>query len=214
MDVSIIIATNRPHENYLYKLIDSIKDCHNQQNYIYEIIVCSTNPSERNDFKLIKDNGFGPVKAFNICYKASIGKIICGLPDGVLVQKDYFNICEYVQNMTEKFQISGPTSNYGGACSLPGNGLAGNIIRFPVITRDTIETYLDGLFFNESFKYHMVDNWLGAFPYLNGQAVFENNQINIIDNPIRHDYVSKYDAYDVEIYKKLVAKKAAYGELV
>jgi len=75
------------------------------------------------------------------------------------------------------------------------------IIRWPCFYRGTIEKYLDGVIFNESFKHHYVDNWLGTFCDIIGKSVAEDRQFLIKNIP--HHSLTKHDKHDKHIYELL-----------
>lgn len=81
------------------------------------------------------------------------------------------------------------------------NGNAPYIIRYPFFLRDTIDNYLDGVIFAESFVHHYCDNWLGTYCTLIEKRIFEDPDFKMATLP--HTSIKENDSHDKMVYEKL-----------
>ena len=208
-DVSILISSLNECNN-IVNLINS----YNNNNLLYEIIVCSDSTSrDLSNVKYIPDPNTS-VKAFNDAYRCSNGKFILIFPGTVLPPPNMFDIIEYLDGL--KYKISSFSDDFGASCFVPdwssylfGLNYRPQILRFPCFHRDFIENYLDGVIFNESFKHHWVDNWLSIFCGQYFHNISENTQFRI--KTIPHVSMSKHDDHDLDVFKKLLEAKKNYN---
>jgi hypothetical protein len=213
-------------------LIVSLGDCSRQIDFLnnakieYSSEILISSPKKIScksniKYELFEDFG-SSVACYNNLYRNSKGKFIVCLP-GVTLPP--FNINELIKKMQieyksgSDFVITSPTDENGYSFVIPrwariASGLSGRgknaprIIRYPCFLRDTIENYLDGVIFAESFIHHYCDNWLGTYCALIGKKIFEDPEFKITNLP--HESIKKNDFYDRMVYERLCKSFAKY----
>ena len=206
-------------------LIVSLDDCSRQVSFLNkikidyscEILIASPKKISYKSsiqYKLYKDTG-SSVSCYNNLYKKSSGRFIVCLT-GVTLPPN--NINDLIKKMEidytkgNDFIIESPCDENGYSFVIPrwaryAAGLSGRgrnapqIMRYPCFLRDTIDKYLDGVIFAESFIHHYCDNWLGTYCALIGKKVSEDTEFKITNLP--HESVKKNDFYDKIVYEKL-----------
>jgi hypothetical protein len=153
------------------------------------------------------------VSSINEMFRKSNGDYILNLNGKILPRSNFFNLVTEMQEQEkngEKIVATGPSEPNKTACWIPQEmcDIAGldksgserpKIIRFPALSRKTILNHLDGVIFNESFRHHYVDNWLGQYAALIGSPIKESSEI-CYDNYSSIPQVNKHDVYDKETY--------------
>lgn len=206
LDVSFLIVALGDYRKQVNKIIKQKLD------FSYEILVCSDNLLNFDipNFKFFKDQGTS-VSSFNHLYRNSKGKFIVCL-SGVVLPPDNINSLIKKMNLRlekgEDFIITSFSDSYGAVAYVPewvprktNLEHRSKIIRWPCLYRETVEKYLDGVIFNESFVHHYVDNWLGTFCDVIGKSVEEDREFRITDIP--HSSLTKSDDYDKNVYELL-----------
>tara|TARA_Y100000592_G_scaffold98342_1_gene171210 strand:- start:4198 stop:4875 length:678 start_codon:yes stop_codon:yes gene_type:complete len=206
-------------------LIVSLDDCLRQINFLnkikidysYEILIASPKKisCENNiEYKIFEDTG-SSVSCYNNLYKNSTGKFIVCLTGVTLPPaniNDLIKKMEIEYNNGTDFIIKSPCDENNHSFVIPrwaryAAGLSGRgknapqIIRYPLFLRDTIDKYLDGVIFAESFIHHYCDNWLGTYCALIGKKVCEETEFKITNLP--HESIKKNDFYDKIVYENL-----------
>ena len=81
-----------------------------------------------------------------------------------------------------------------------------NVINFPVLFRESIEQYLDGVIWNSSFRHHLVDSWLGLY----AEHINENDNLGPKDiffhaNPNSGQATGRADdTHDIKVWEWLL----------
>jgi hypothetical protein len=234
MKISYLLASNKNPE-HVKNVIDNI---YNLPKHDFEVIVCTKgNYQDDRALCLEDDEGTSSVHAFNKAYRYSDGDIIIicvddhKIPDNILELPDFF-MSDKIQQL--KFKVANLTHNMGGPGKLyflkeeqkqmntvwwglhqvfppeVKNIRPYNVFHFPAILRETIETYMDGVIFNESFIHHYCDSWLGFYEekingYRECRDLGPNNIWFRVINKVNLSKVSNhYDAHDKEMMKKLI----------
>jgi len=160
----------------------------------------------------VEDQGIS-VSSINEMFKKSTGDYILNLNGKILPRSNFFDLVSEMKEQEKnekKIVATGPAEPSKATCWVPqemcdiaGLGKFGSerpkIIRFPAISRKTILNHLDGVIFNESFRHHYVDNWLGQYADLIGSPIKESSEI-CYDNYSSIPQVNKHDVYDKETY--------------
>ncbi len=196
MKISYVLATEKP--KYCGDtVIKSILDLpvHNK-----EIIVVSSNTdfSHNKEVKFVYDmEQSGGVHAYNEAYEYATGDWIINvlddsaLPENFLdflkdVETDEFkSLSLHVGNLIPMFwgpgyqtwhkEIKGYADEpkYPLNEAIPPNDpypIPYQSLNVPIILREDVDKYLDGVCWNTSFKHHYCDHWLGVYAeYINGQ---------------------------------------------
>jgi hypothetical protein len=187
MKISYLLASNK--KDYTKRgVVDNI---YNLDDHDFEIIICSNNNYQDSRAICLQDNGGqSSVSAFNKAYKHSSGDIIVicvddhKIPQNI-VKLPYFFMSDKIKKL--KLKIANLTHNLGGPGKLyylkeekkqldfvwwdlnstfsPSlkNIRPYNIYHFPAILKESIEIYMGGVIFNESFKHHYCDHWIGFY---------------------------------------------------
>jgi hypothetical protein len=209
MDVSIIICSLNPVDESVKKI-----NSYNNKGLSYEILVCSdTTEKNLDNVKHIEDPKTS-VKAFNKCYKHSIGDFILTFPGGATPRNNMFDMINYLDGLT--YKVSSFSGDGGDPCFVPtwsvdmyGLNHRPHILRFPSFYRSFIENYLDGVIFNESFCHHWVDNWLGIFCGKHFGST-ENSNLRI-ETEKNHKSITKYDDHDKKVFEQLLQNSDTYN---
>ena len=216
MDISFLISTNRPElANVVIDYLNKIGSC---EDYKYEICVFSPTTFGQRNVVNFHDKGGGPLYGFNLMGQRSKGNTLCVLVDDHLPSYNIFSIINFLKNdifLDRKMRIS--TLKSGSSCWIPqGPPFPDKVedlkdskilmLRWPILTRDTLHDYLNGHIFHPSFQYHWADNYLSYY-------------VNKIDgNPVECNFVKLYqvintpkynDVFDIEdyyIFRELVNK--------
>lgn len=183
----------------------------------------------------VEDQGTS-VASINRMFNLSRGDYILNLNGKILPSPNFFDLVDVVQKeeKNQEYFITGPSSPTGGTCVIPtdihqlgdpkskhikpldtrysrNKSNRANIIRFPALSRRTVVNFLGGVIFNESFKHHYVDNWLGQYTLLKtGVYARERTEIRYLDGD-SHPQVNKDDTHDWKVYYSL-AKTAGLAD--
>ena len=82
------------------------------------------------------------------------------------MNRDAFGIRSFIESETfkdRKHKICSIGTERGMFCKTPTSPNRYCILGWPSGRRDTVENYLDGVIFNESFKHVYADNWLSYY---------------------------------------------------
>ena len=229
--ISYLLATK--HDiRYSLDTIDSILTL---PQHDFEIIICSPHEIKTEDARLLwvkDDKCTGSPYAFNKAYQHSSGKYIAIIIDDVILPQNLLDILDFMESdfmSKKKFKVSnilwdgGPGLPTFGHDEVPDGSPKGDwpvdkftsvdvkkcpysVIPLPVLSRDTIETYLSGHIFHPSFKNHFIDHWLGF--YLSKNETYEPNKwrcpsLKYAMSPNRKPTERTDDSYDEYILKCL-----------
>lgn len=171
MDLSFIIATNRPYESHARRVIDSIVNAKNDLKHSFEIIVNTTlldstitKLYDNNKLVITKDeNKKGAIAAFNEAVKIARGKYIQILPDDHTVSNNMFQVITLLNSNQRKYAtLASGTICYINNIKLP-NLPHYVMMRFPIINRDFLLDKLEGYVFHPNFYSHWADNYLSLY---------------------------------------------------
>ena len=212
MDVSFLIVALGDYDRQVNNIINQNLD------FSYEILVCSDkliNFENLSNFRFFKDQGTS-VSSFNYLYKKSKGKFIICLNNVILPPNNIGTLVNKMKSSLKKgndFIITSPVDRSAplAYCEVPEwvakkinlshYDARPRIIRWPCFYRQTVEKYLGGVIFNQSFKHHWVDNWLGTFCYVIGKPLKEDIDVKITALP--HNSITKHDDHDKKVYELL-----------
>ena len=207
-DIAFLITTWRSVDWLdINTKIVAINSFPNPNNYSYKFYVAA--PKELRGQRLsnvefVKDKGTGSAAAFNLLAKKSEEDFIIVLTDVSNPPENIFDMVSHLESLP--FKLSSFTVA-GGKCSAPHEEAKGAmILRWPCIGRFELDNYLEGVLFNESFKHHFVDNWIGAWTTLEGFPCTESD-ITIGISP--HASRGEDDEYDSKIFKLLLEDYAS-----
>jgi len=202
-DISFLLPTNRDVQEYASKVIDNINHLH-FNGKSYEIITVS--PEEikgDNVLSLIEPSpNRGSAIAYNEAYEASSGRYIVLCTDDHVFDKEAPSIVGMLENSSKKYKVLCFRANNAHAPNLPDyTASEGIVARFPVFSKDTIETHLGGCVANPQFIHHFSDNWLGYWLAQEGEPATECDLY--IRTAISSSDVGN-DEKDEETFKNLV----------
>lgn len=189
IDISYLLPTCRAkkYPEILQSTIDSINS--QPTNLSYEILVYSTDKVIGDHVKWIKENKRqGPIFAINtMAQKFASGNYFVSFSDDI-VMLNSIDLCinmlksEYFQR--RKYKIC--SLGCGNSCPLSStnDGMGnvehirevwpkGNIVRWPVVHRDTVNNYLNGYIFHPQFYHAAGDIWLGYYLAANNEPSIE-----------------------------------------
>jgi hypothetical protein len=223
MDISFLIVNGENYDVLCKKVVDNIIDTttNHYKKYSFEIIISS--------FEQIKDDRIiniidtnkkygNTVKCYNEMYKASKGKYIFILNDDHKLSDGCLDAIELLKsnifnNRKLKITAIGAPLNLNKltATRIPPieniyNEPTEMIMGYPVFDRETVENYLQGVIFNQSFLHHYADNFLPFFiSKIDGEPIFcLGSSLNRISEKPTSYTVN--DSKDFETYEKLVKK--------
>jgi glycosyltransferase involved in cell wall biosynthesis len=192
MDVSFIIPSNKPYEEFAKKVIDCIFSF--STDIKYEILYISPKYVSDSRVVYIPDyESIGATHAINKGAKFCKGDLICCMTDDLMPVGNIFEIYKFYEShlKNDRYSIgtlpSGPShqlamSEPGGVCHidiLSKFGVSRKIDSFvvpclPVVSRDTFVNVLGSNIFHPGLKY-FGDWWLGAFVHLNEFQIHQYN---------------------------------------
>lgn len=195
MDYSIIINSKRPFEEFGHQCVEEIIAFDRPEKY--EIIFGhNTNIIKKyRNTRFINYGECSSVESLNMMSSIAKGNLLIYLNDAVSIGSsktqnnlffEYLNLMQKYLSSLPKLQISSlpcgpdpcnlPTSIYSSITqerlNVPRS--RGQICRFPIVTRKTLEKEFNGKIFNPSFIHHYVDNWIGFYCELLGQPMIEH----------------------------------------
>lgn len=189
MKISYIIPTIKPEycANYVIHNIEHLPK------HDFEIILISPNPSKfsgKNIISLFDDTIAGAVYSFNKGYKVSTGDIIVPFCDDQELCPNFLDIFNYIETpefQNKKIKLCNLAERMGG----PGkdsyhkleaikeiknpwpldsifpqnhpNKRPYTTYFFPLIMRESIEKYMDGVIYNDCFVQGWNDHWIGYY---------------------------------------------------
>lgn len=213
-DVAITIASLGDFESFK-GILDSIINVRASYTFSFYLVTPKMSTTyfkykDTYDITVIQDNGESSVKAFNNGGVFSIEPLLFFLPHDMRAGGNFFDIVPLVREAGLTSFFSG-----GGHCTAPTSRVTAPILRFPCMTREFFESKLNKILFNESFKHHYCDCWLGTWCTLNGIKVKEA-EIQISDGENRFSDHSNDDK-DFKVFTKLVDtfdNDKRYGRIV
>ena len=201
MDISFLLPSNRPFSEFAGRVIDNINTL-DYKGKTFEVIL--VHPEEPDGYytpntKWVKDPGTnGCVEAYNIAYNESIGDHVfeSNIPDVI-------HEFDKAQFADREYEVICLATNHHGPCALPARSeCAGLIARYPVFSRNTIDTHLGGIIYNPKFRHHYPDNWLGFWLHTQGEPVIESPAYNVIT--FRNECYSHNDSHDENAFYDMV----------
>jgi glycosyltransferase involved in cell wall biosynthesis len=168
------------------------------------------------DYALLVKEDLGSAWMMNKLYKMSSGRYIMCVCDDHIYTPNWWDWVEEIETMLDDKIYKVLSIPCGPPCPLPDwwggpwelhgvkTGCKDCYIttRFPVFRRDTIDNYMDGIIFNESFKHHHVDIWLGHWLAETGEPSIESNKVKTIG--LGHQVHCVHDHHDEATCHRLV----------
>jgi hypothetical protein len=184
--ISFLFTTKRDFNQFFNRVVNTIHRSIKYDNY--EIVVCSPNKLETTDDKIIYVEDTiqkGGLPGINQAYRKSTGDLIIACSDDL----DFVSID--IQNVFNEFkfenqlEIGTMKTTSPGFIGIPNFDNQGNysssssiwMLRWPIIPKYIIDTYLDGYIFHPSFRLVWGDNWLSYFVSKHNFRMFECNII-------------------------------------
>ncbi len=210
LDVAVLLASKR---NSIHT-IDTVRIAANNSKYSWKIFLHGTHDSADGspDVEFIPEtNPQGVVQAYNYLAKltAKESEFVITISDGMCMRPDSFSIIEELRELRDtdpSLVVRGfGVNDMSDVCDLPEySGLWGkaHIVRYACFERASLDRDFAGHICNPHFKYHAVDNWLGAYCYLMGRTAHESTKA-MIDHCEHHGYDDTHDAYDRLVLEKL-----------
>ena len=239
--ISVLIPSN---SDLIYRCVDHILSLNISD---YEIVICSRRPINiyHKRVKIVSDppGNIGSIKAVNECLKYSQGEYFVSTPDDLLLNRNSFNIKEFINSeifATREYKMCStgyPTRhNVGVPRALKqrmtewpkshphhtdsiNRDMSAGIMSFPAGKRETVDSLLDGVIFNESFKHVGADNWLSYYiaSKYESPAFMPHTEANFsLDD--RDEETMSLREYDSQVYFELVYRHSinhiSYNQLV
>jgi hypothetical protein len=224
--ISILVPTNRPYNDYVSKLVNSIVN-HNPL-VDYEICIYSNQKIEGPNIVWYEEIGkTGPIYGFNFMVKECKGEYVVCVTDDHELHTSIDVIYDFMKtqfNENDEFIVSSLSCGDGG-CKTPGLGQTFGesviewdetypIIRFPIFHKKTIKK-LGNVIFNDCFFYHAADNWLGFYLGKNGY-IFKECPALIIPHNQQTDFsfIKKDCETSRKLMKELTTKSIEYNYML
>lgn len=212
LDLTIAICTIRPPEKFLKQTLDEIAAC-NKMGYNYEILVYgpesvfiehTENPKYYREMY-----NHGNVYGYNMLSALASGRNVAYLTDDMIVPTNLFDIVEFLDSNTEKFNISGFQMSDGQDYSpFPNRLILDNLgfdqhsvnaikesvknrygadyansqiplIRFIAASKETIDIMMRGYLFHPSFRNGGGDQYLSIWAWYYGQKLWEKLPVKL-----------------------------------
>tara|TARA_A100001201_G_scaffold22296_2_gene25088 strand:- start:548 stop:1237 length:690 start_codon:yes stop_codon:yes gene_type:complete len=185
--LSILIPSAR---ETVYKCVEHILQCSKSINTDFEIIICSKQKLNFSSPKvrvIAEDiDNIGSNKPINQCFSESQGEYFLVTCDDLLMNPNAMGIPEFIESEVfseRKYKICSIGYNSFHNHYVPYQPVGETdenmlipILSFPAGSRNTVETLLDGVVFNELYKHVAGDNWLSWYVNSNGEPpVFMQN---------------------------------------
>ncbi len=233
VDVSFLLPTNRDYQ-FSGKVLESIFAIPTD----LEFEVCLYCPREVIQNRPFPNEvvwcpepsaGSGPIAGFNHMVKESRGQYVVCLVDDHIVEPDIYNAIAMLESedfRDRKYKVCTLSPGPNNLAYIPKKGdvWCGGIrvdyeipwhttMRFPVISRDTINDHFQGHIFHPGFKYHAGDLWMGYWLGENGEPGIQCEEAHIKEYLNLRN--SEYEQMDCRYYHTLVANhKAGYAQYV
>jgi len=189
VDISYLLPTNRvkTHLEILQQAIDSVNNQSTQLEY--EILIYSEEEVKGKNIRWIEeDKRRGPIYGINLLAKKfAKGNYFVVLTDDQQMRSPIdlcINMIESNIFENRKFKICG--LGCGGSCRLPPRGTRighvmslqedwphANLLRWPVVRRDTLDDLLNGFIFHPDLFHGAGDIWLGYYLAMNNEPCIE-----------------------------------------
>lgn len=197
--ISFLLPSNR-HPDIIRKITGNINSLGLES---YEIVVASTEEVVDTNTVWVEDKEeCGCVYGFNLAYKHSVGEYIILSTDDHVFDENVRHVITELELSENRYKILSITGEDGRPCCIPSDLPPYQIVRFPVMARETIENDLNGYVYNPNFKHHYPDNWLGFWLGEMGQPSSEISYTKL--HQIEERCCSQYDSYDRDIFYKLI----------
>ena len=210
-EISFLLPTIRDYNGWAKLVVDSIYSAN--PNFPIEILISSK--EEITDPRVVwyaEPEELGSTKVVNMLYSKSTGKYVHCACDDMIYQRQWPEVMkelEFLQWRNHKYiALAGFCNQTCYLCAWHSPLFSRErcnpsyiSARFPIIARSTVDTYLDGIIFNESFKHHYVDMWLGHWAAENGCQIQESQFLKV--DVLRHATNFSFDQYDERIFMEL-----------
>lgn len=206
LDLTIAICSIRPPEKFLKQTLDEISRC-NKGKFSYEILVYGPESIFIEHFenpKYYKEVfPHGNIYGYNMLSSLASGRNIAYLTDDMIVPENLFDIIDFLDNNTEKFNIAGfqlpdgqdyspfpdrlILENLGFdpySCNVIKESVKNRygehyanskipLIRFIAASKETIDIMMGGYLFHPAFKNGGGDQYLSIWAWYYGQKLWE-----------------------------------------
>jgi hypothetical protein len=211
LDLTIIIPTNRPHEEYVDKVIENINGI--QARHSYQIAVCSKEEAKGDNVKWFKEvNRVGPIRAFNYIANECGTPYVCCLVDDHMFTSNFSDGIDFLEEhyQDRKFPIT--SLSYGPQNYNPVRGqVLGSspidfdvehhpLCKFPFFHRRALKE-LDGYLFHPNLFYHAGDILLGYYMGMNGEPC-KDSPVTICPRKPAKD--ASHEVWDCETVKHVI----------
>ena len=173
IEASFLIPCATDWESYGSRTANSLLDLETSRRY--EILVCCPSGLEgvivdEERVTVLRDDpdSRGAVGPINKMVKQAVGEYCILLNDEFLAHSNILDVLEIFETIESLEVIAlSPDHFIDGAYDVPANyyPYMGDcpLLPFPVISRELIESELDGVLFNESFSHYGSDSWISYY---------------------------------------------------
>jgi hypothetical protein len=216
LDVSILIATCRPHSQYSSIIVERMKSVLEQSNLLYEFVICSQEPVNVEKVRWVREPlwNTGSIHPFNLAYQVSRGQYIYVISDDCYVGDNFLDALAVLKSMSDRrYKVTFLGLNREHEDGVRFGDKTYPAMGYPVFDRNTVENEFTGLLFNPSFKHHYADNWLLFFLAESGEPPI--GVVGYLEHLSNRATISSNDWYDKAIFHKLVSQyHEVYDEMV
>ena len=169
IDVTFMIATNRPFTSHSIKTVESINRV-NSMGYTFEILIYSTEKCEGKNVRWVEEKDcIGPLKGLNILARQAEGRYLFSLMDDCMVDNNIFQLCEILETDEMKnMHVPVTSPGHHGHPHYCVHNTNWPILGNPVLKTETLYKVLEGHLFHPGFYYHCADNWIPWFAGMKG----------------------------------------------
>ena len=183
IDVSIIIPTARPADQFINKVVDRINLQSPAFPFTYEILVIGPEEIKRSNVKWFKESAVdqkGPLPAGDYLLQnhAEGDYVIIGTDDHYF-DGDWWEVIDFIDSMPSrdrKMKISSFTGHTRSTGPIAHEDIVKEtypLLRWPVASMDTIKNHLGGVLLDPRFHYIYADNWLSFLVGKKGEPGLE-----------------------------------------
>ncbi len=214
MDISFLIPTIRPHEQFLNIVLSNIRSIPTK--YSYEICVYGPEkPKDENVVWFEEKERTGQLYGFNLMAKHCNGEYLVVMVDDHVLQSPIDESIDFLKSdffKNRKYKIT--SLNPGDIVCNPVRGqIMGDqpidfdiprfpICRFPIMDKNTFHL-LGDIIFNPCLRSHAGDNFLGGYMFKKGEICVDGPTRIIAHNPQKF---SQDEVRDCNIVRKLWKK--------
>ena len=218
MDLTIIIPTNRPHEEYVDNVVKNINSI--PARHSYQISVCSEQEAKGKNVKWHKEEGQqGPIAAFNSIANECGTDYICLLVDDHIFNSNFSDGIDWLEEHYKEARFPIASLSCG---PLDYNPVKGQVLgsspvdfnigrhplcKFPIFHKRALKE-LGGCIFHPDLFYHAGDILLGYYMGMNGEPC-RNAPVGI--QPCNPAKDPSHEVDDCETVKRII-KKYVEGE--